>query len=449
MLSVSNDYNEPKGLSVINREMESVKPRGDRSLSEINRECLINRANEIAKKLMNGGNESKGPGFLAGFGGNNFDKGVTQVGTYTGNALCSTYGAEASNKAVGFVVRKLMGTMSGKMLDLAIGAAQIAVTPKVLPFLTAFSGAAGGIALPAAVGLVGALYNRLLASGKYTLETLPSPDQLIRYDHKERCFYDALGEELGEQELKDLQVLVLEYDLICKILASDKDNVANVVLDSLDFQSDEYQNLEPIEKMLLQKEIETTTKRLQENNRYERGEGILPGINHLARNFIPLVNREKVEEEQRRHVEEQKMQSIISALKNVTAKIGIPSDADLYYFDDSSKSFYVPSNALTRWWYSQSAAMTAEKVSGVMQEALLNQCDLIDGMVDQVNEVSDEGMIALFNEMAEVSEGFHSLHKIAENSKGNEPLTNAVDQLFLETKKRFNSIKSKLALKLS
>ena len=65
--------------------------------------------------------------------------------------------------------------MSEKVINMTITAAQMSITPQVLPYLTAFSSAAGGIALPAAVGLVSVLYNRLLASGKYTLETLPSP----------------------------------------------------------------------------------------------------------------------------------------------------------------------------------------------------------------------------------------------------------------------------------
>jgi hypothetical protein len=446
---ISSDYRDQSGLCVITQNAAREKPKGNRAISDNNKECLTKRANEIAKKLMNGGNESQGPGLLSRFVGNNYDKGASQLGVYAGNSVGLTYGSEVSNSVVNFIARKVMGTMNGKVLDLAIGATQMAITPKVLPFLTAFSAAAGGIALPAAVGLVGALYNRLLASGKYTLETLPSPDQLIRYDNDQKCFFDALGEELGEQELKDLQVLVLEYDLICKILASNKDDVANVVLDSLDFNSEEFQSLKFYEREALEKEIKTTTKRLQENNRYERADGVLPGINHLARNFIPVVNREKVLEDQRRHTEDQKLQFMVDSLKRVSAKVGIPSDTDQYCFDEASKSFFVPSSSLGRWWYSQSAAITAEKVSAVMKVELLAQCDLIDSMTDQLNEVTRDGLNDFREQIAKLTEGFGSLYKITAGSKDNEPLTAAVEDLFIATKMRLDVIESKLAAKLN
>ncbi|MBA2368520.1 MAG: hypothetical protein H0V82_05800 [Candidatus Protochlamydia sp.] len=448
MNHISSDYHGISELCVIAQNEGIEKPKGNRSLSDINKEYLTKRANEIAQKLMNGGDELQGPGLLAKFAGNNLDKGATQLGVYTGNTLGLTYGAEVSNHAVGFVVRKVMGTMNGKMLDLAIGAAQIAVTPKVLPFLTAFSAATGGIALPVAVGLVSALYNRLLSSGKYTLETLPSPDQLIRYDNEQKCFFDALGEELGEQELKDLQVLVLEYDLICKILASNKDDVANVMLDALDFNSAEFKDLKNYEKEALEKEIKTTTKRLQENNRYARGEGILPGINQLARNFIPLVNSQKVEADQRMHAEEQKMQSLALSLKKISAKMGVPSDADQYCFDEVSKSFFVPSNSLVRWWYSQSAAVTAEKVSAVMKAELLAHCDEIDSMADQINEVTKDGLDTYREQIAVLTDGFCSMHKITAKSADSEKLIQAVEDLFIETKTRLDEIEAKLAAKI-
>jgi hypothetical protein len=427
-------------LCVLN-EPKEAKVLGP--LANGNKESLVKRAKEITEILLQGGKNQEEQGFFSSFFSSNVDKGATQIGAYVGTAAGQAYGSGAINKALEIAGRKVMGPMNERVFNLAIGATQMAVTPKVLPFLTAFSTAVGGIAFPVAVTLVGMLYNRLLSSDNYTLETLPPPDQLIRYDSEQKCFYDALGEEFGEQELKDYQVLIQEYDLICKILASNKDDVPGVIMDALNFNSPEFKDLDLPARKNLEKEITETTKRLQENNRFKGADGILPCIANLVKTFNPPVtNLQRVEEDQNIH-------SLLSSLDSILAKISAPTEKEQeLFFDEETKSLYVPTNLISRLWNRQSK-VTAEKVSNVMKAALLAQCNKIDEAAENLKTVSREELDEFREKIFNLTKSFDTLYAVAQNSSEKELMSDAVTNMFTEAKIRLDAVEEKLRLKMN
>lgn len=108
---------------------------------------------------------------------------------------------------------------------------KIVVTPTLLPYVTMVCQGIGGLALPAAVSLTTLILNRILSdpNTKYSSNKLPALNQLVIV--KDGKYIDANGNQLMEQDLQDIRVAVNRYDLVCKLLAADKEDIEAVFYD--------------------------------------------------------------------------------------------------------------------------------------------------------------------------------------------------------------------------
>lgn len=395
-------------------------------ISDINRKALIKRANELAKKLIKGQKQEEG--YFCKLVNTFGDKGAAQAGSYAGNLTVDTYGSGMINKAVDFFCTKAIG--SSKMISTGM---QLVITPKVLPYLTAFSCAAGGIALPAAIGMVSQLYTWLLKSGKYTLETLPPPDQLIRYESDDHSFYDALGNKLGDQEFVDLQRNVYEFDLISKILLSSREDVESVFNEALN-NSDGHGKLD-------EEEIKEMISRLKEENRYAGKEGILPQIKQFARYTLPTINRRSMQNNQY-------LNEIQRSMGSLTTKLEAPSKAESgLYYDEKKGNFYVPTwidNVL----YYQAPKVIAVKISEKLKPELYTLSKKIRDTSALLTDVSREDLEDFYKIQNDITEAFVALHSgLAKHE--NEQIDAAFSESLVKVTKNLEIARANLTAKVN
>ncbi len=419
-------YHDLEGLVVRNSPPSEEVKKKPNPLSDYNREVLSNRANEIFKKLTYTEGTSNAPMFKG-----LCDTGVTQFGTWLGSSIGTTYGGAFIDNGIAYVCHTLMNGVNKKVIDVTAVAVQITVTPKALPFLTAFCAGTGGVALPAAVGLVCTLSSWLLASGKFTLDTLPPPDKLLTFNEELNCYVDALGQPLGRQEIEDLQDLVREHDLICKILASDRDDIAETLFNAVEINS-------RVDTRKKEAKIEKAIRRLEENNRFH-GE-VLDSIRQLATKYAPTHGPQLM-----KHHEA--INQIESSLNMIHNKLHTADDSgeQRYGFDESNGTLYVPSNTFSRWWYGQTSVETAKKINSIMKVDLLEQCDKMKQSVAELRDISQDELQAIKEKMEKITLDFANLHSL----NSSEVVKDALSELFTETKPLLDESLESLREKLS
>ena len=166
------------------------------------------------------------------------------AGRGVGYAIAVTHGAEVSNGLISYVADRLLPekidkpktwgeTIFNGFVQTANPTieetAKLMLTPKLLPLVTVFSQGAGGLLLPAAVSLVTMLVNKLLSdpNSKFTPDNLPPFDQLLKY--KDGEYFDANGEKLSRQDMKDLSQSVVRYNLVCELLTANREDVSPIL----------------------------------------------------------------------------------------------------------------------------------------------------------------------------------------------------------------------------
>lgn len=368
-------------------------------ISDTNKKYLTERGNEIGSFLMNGGRPvEKGLSSLAEQISKYSGKGVEKVGNYGGKMVSDTYGSEALNKAVDFVWRKIFSpTTNSRAVDMTIRATQMTVTPLLLPYVSLFASAGGGLALTTTVSLVGALYNMLLATGKYTLNDLPPPDKLLRYDSDKKCFFDALDQKLDKQAIIDLQRLVHEYDLIEKILTSNRKEVFGMLLDSLK-QNEEFKALPESEKQLFEKDLIEFIFRLKGRGMYVDQKQFLTDLAKLARYTLQPINHETIKHGQKMHNLMQEMDTLSNKIKTASEQPLLTEKAAIDPNDTSYMSYlYAPVTWASDWLYYETPEAIAKKAENiskniieVTQPELLTHTKKIHEILDNVMKISKE-----------------------------------------------------------
>lgn len=394
------------------------------ALSQINKECLTKRANEIVVKLLQGENTSSENDYFSKF-----------INNYTNQEPANkTYGSGIVNKAVDFVSKKVLGNSA------LSPAKSISITPLVLPYLSGFSSVAGGIALPAAIGLITALYSRLLATGEYDLESLPPADDLIRYDRDKKAFIDVMGEVLSEKDLIELGIMIQEFDLISKLLASNKEDVGSVLLNAVNFDSKEFNSLSNDQILALGREFDEMKDAMKRNDPLDTSKIILPSLEKFVRYSICPINLTRIENEQTLHLIKKEIDVILNRLP-------ISKESTLY-FDDASKSFFVPSHPVSAWWHYQAQETIADKVSKFLRPEIEAHCDKINDMLDKLTTISKEEKAAIYSKLDCIKISLDSLTEKFTTFKIN-ALTHASIHPNIFFVGRVDVMKKKLRLKLN
>lgn len=440
MITGSYDADYTKGqLNVLPNTAKTGSPK-TQPLSDRNREFLEERLNTIANTIMKGGEEEQG--YFSEFIRRYSNKGATQIGTQAGNLIGATYGTGIVNASIDKVVLAILGSsINPRMIDMTANGFKILLTSKIAPGLTALSGAAGGIALPAAIAIVIKIYSGLLASKKCTLATLPPVDQLIRFDSTGRKFFDALGQELDDQDLKNLQLLVTEFDLISKILASaDRNEIGEILYQAFNFDSEEFKNLGSHLERMLGSKISTMQAELQGNNRYGNKDTLIETLKEFVQHTMRPINYLNAENSQRLHTMDKDVQSIVDT-------VALPESRDgCYYFDESTKRFYLPYSWATSVWYYQAPDALAKQVSNVIKPDLLDSCNKIKTNVSGLVTISSEEKKEALNNLDKIMKSVSDLHLQFIKLNSNE-LNLAAIELLEEVKKQVDEIKSTLESK--
>ena len=179
------------------------------------------------------------------------------TGQLAGYAIAQTHGAEISNGMICMVAdfifpkneikqktysEAIFNTFFSVAKPTLAETAKIMVTPSILPYVTMACQGVGGLALPAAVSLTMLIVNRILSdpNSKFTPDTLPPLNELITI--KDGKYFDANGNQLMEQDLLDIRVAVNRYDLVCKLLAADQDDIDAIFLDYLQVDVSSHQD---------------------------------------------------------------------------------------------------------------------------------------------------------------------------------------------------------------
>lgn len=179
-----------------------------------------------------------------------------QSGQAVGYAAAVTHGPALSNRSIDFICKRVFETekstswsswFSSAILGLArptvAEMAKLTITPKLLPVLQILGVAAGGLTAQGVVALASVLYGRIMNAKdtSFSLANLPSIDQLLAVDKETGRIIDANGNELTEEDLKDIKTQVLRYDTICKFLDSDKDSLDRLLAKFLMIRSDNWE----------------------------------------------------------------------------------------------------------------------------------------------------------------------------------------------------------------
>lgn len=224
------------------------------------------------------------------------------VGSNIGWAASLTYGSQALNFAIGQLVSHYLpvqqqqssswfGSMSSAAARteqrVAVESARLALTPQLLPFLTAACTSGGGLTMMGAVALASILYNRILRSpeSKYTMNNLPDIDQLLTVN-KDGKIVDANGTEMTMQDLTDIFNTINRYDLTCKLMNAKKEEIEGVLNGYLRDKVTLW-NGEKISPKNVKK-IEEVKNRLMGNNPMDKAKGIKKVIKLLSDNVLPV-----------------------------------------------------------------------------------------------------------------------------------------------------------------
>ncbi len=179
-----------------------------------------------------------------------------QSGQAIGYAAAVTHGPGISNRSIDFICSRVFETektrswsswFTSAILGLArptvAEMAKLTITPKLLPIFQILGVAAGGLTAQGVVALASVLYGRIMNAGNtsYSLADLPAIDQLLTVDKETGRIIDANGNELTEEDLKDIKAMVLRYDTICKFLDSDKDCLDQLLAKFLMIRSDNWE----------------------------------------------------------------------------------------------------------------------------------------------------------------------------------------------------------------
>lgn len=174
-------------------------------------------------------------------------------GRLAGYAVAQTHGAEISNglicRVADFIFPKqpqdtqkgygqaIFGAFFNVAKPTLEETTKMMVTPKILPYVTMACQGIGGLLLPSAVSLTMLLINRVLSdpNSKFTPDKLPPLNELVRI--QDGRYVDANGNKLSEQDLQDIRVAVNRYDLVCKLIGADQEDIESIFLDYLKVDS--------------------------------------------------------------------------------------------------------------------------------------------------------------------------------------------------------------------
>lgn len=113
---------------------------------------------------------------------------------------------------------------------------QASVTPKISPWFKVICTMGGGVALPAFVSMIMAVYNRVMeVKNQPTLEQLGGFLEKIHYDSIHDC-YRINGRNLTARDTKNISKMACKYNLICEILLSNSSQVRELVLKKIDLK---------------------------------------------------------------------------------------------------------------------------------------------------------------------------------------------------------------------
>ncbi len=155
------------------------------------------------------------------------------VGYKAGEHLALTYGAQWSNSAIDFVVRRffqpemrppsfwdriknIMTGITGKTVAETL---KLTITPALLPYMTLMTGTAVSVAAPTLICLVSLAYQKAMFDPR-KLQQLSklSIDQLFTVDAETGRLRDAFGRLMSPEDMKDIFAGAAKYDLICKLI---------------------------------------------------------------------------------------------------------------------------------------------------------------------------------------------------------------------------------------
>ncbi len=176
------------------------------------------------------------------------------TGEAVGYAAAATHGPSLSNKSIDFVCKRVFqaeksqswgGWFKSAVLGVARPSvaemAKLSITPKLVPVLEIIGVGLGGLTAQGTIALISILYGRIMndKNTKFTLDNLPSVENLLSQD-KEGRIVDANGNEMTEEDLKDIKDTVLRYDTICKFLDTDKKTLDQLLEKFLFLRSDNW-----------------------------------------------------------------------------------------------------------------------------------------------------------------------------------------------------------------
>lgn len=226
-------------------------------LSQYNKEILVGYGKELHQDLQGSDGVNFEPG-IWDFCKSLIPKGLSSalIGEQLSKEFTTRFGKPITNEAVNMVVKEVLqpnmkkthtlGAFAKKQFTeapkLLVGeAVKWSINSKAMPYICS---ALGGWGIPALCVLVETAYNKYLKGPKHleTLDKLPL-DKLFQFDAETGRLEDTFGNVLSNEDIKDINEVINQYDLTAKLLTLNKEEVKDFIgeyigLEEKSFQKD-------------------------------------------------------------------------------------------------------------------------------------------------------------------------------------------------------------------
>lgn len=223
--------------NVSNTSTNNSAPSSSKSkeISDNNQTILRNIATDIWGNLVGPeSEEKKGLGSWLW----SWVPGSKATGTYVGKQLGTIHGADITKGTVKKIVENLLPSTTSRpgywqtFKNFASGSVQLAITesataailPYATPIIVMAGGALGSVALETVTGVVAGLYNKMMKNPEKVKEL-----QLQKFS-PEILSQNAtqLQELLDEEELKEITMLAIEYDIAFKLSQAKSEDIDRI-----------------------------------------------------------------------------------------------------------------------------------------------------------------------------------------------------------------------------
>lgn len=376
-----NNYNPIPDLNVIQNQPQT-KVVKDPHLNEIPLsgkvlDLLLKRGDQIFAELSETKNCKGITAELLNVAMKNSPN-ASSAGKFLCKRVGTTFGAPVVNGIISTIWDAMMPKSKAKSswLDLASdlgkGTAQVAFTSKVAPYVTAASGAVGGVALPVVYAAAVGTYKWATGANEKvipTLENLSKVDQHIHYDETTKTYYNSENEPLTSRDINKRAKLMREYQLICDLLLINRGDVESRIKDGLDGlpknqdkSKDCNKKISKLIKCLRDTEITSSDKK-----------DIKKGLK-IAAKFCtvkgPVLG-----------IQQENVQKASESLSKIQELLSAPSEAKGLNYDVVTGKLVANHGGISGWWYGQSATDLSKMIKDKMADKVAKEfATLIDNV---------------------------------------------------------------------